>query len=394
MLNTSLRDRYAEEYAPLVESFASFVARELVPLEAETCDKTRDEPPPSVAEMARRRSAEVGFYACDYPAEYGGQDAPLTAKALLYEYAEAVGCRLAPVALCQAEGPSELLLLGTHEQKAKYLRPLIAGQTTRCLGMTEPGGGSNTVHPATTARPNASGGWVISGQKSFISSAAEARIALVLATVRVPGAEERSAVFIVETDTPGFVVSHRYEGMSDGALYDLTLDDVQVGPDALLGGPDSLARGGFLTARSKTLAKGRLMIAASANGIAQQAFTAGLEFAKTRQTFSGRIGAHQHVQQHLVRAQAMLEAARLLTHSAAQAFDAGEDVIAEAAQAKWVATENAVTTVNDMFQVHGGTAWLKGHPLEYLYRRVRSYTIVEGTSEIQKVIIANSLGLG
>jgi acyl-CoA dehydrogenase len=392
MLSTSLRDRYARGYAPFTESFAAFVTRELVPLESQTCDRTHDEPPPSVAQMVRRRSAELGFYACDYPAEYGGQSAPLAAKTLLYEYAEASGCRLAPVALCQAEGPSELLLHGTPEQQEKYLRPLVMAETTRCLAMTEPEGGSNLLRPATTARPTTSGGWLLSGRKTFVSNAAEARTALVLASVRVPEAVERPAVFVVATDTPGFVVGHRYEGMADGPVYDLLLDDVEVGPDALLGGPDGRTEGRVLTARM--LAKGRLMVAATANGIAQQALLAGLDFARTRRTFGGLIGAHQHVQQYLVRAQAMLEAARLLTHSTAQAFDDGADVVAEAAQAKWVATENAVTTVNDMFQVHGGTAWIRGHPLEYLYRRVRAYTIVEGTTEIQKVIVANSLGLG
>ncbi|MBW1598378.1 acyl-CoA dehydrogenase family protein [Streptomyces sp. JJ38] len=392
MLSGSLRDRYAREHAPFAESFASFVRRELVPLESETCDSMRDEPPASVAAMVRRRSAELGFYACDYPAEYGGQSAPLAAKALLYERAEASGCRLAPVALCQAEGPSELLLHGTAEQKERYLRPLIAGETTRCLAMTEPEGGSNMLRPATRARRRGAGGWSLSGRKTFVSNAADARIALVLASVAVADGEERTGVFIVRTDTPGFVVGHRYEGMADGAVYDVILDDVQLDEGALLGGSDGWAEAGFLT--SRMLAKGRLMVAATANGIAQQALAAGLEFAKTRQTFGGTIGAHQHVQQHLVRGQAMLEAARLLTHSATQAFDEGADVVAEAAQAKWIATENAVRTVNDVFQVHGGTAWVRGHPLEYLYRRVRAYTIVEGTTEIQKVIVANSLGLG
>jgi alkylation response protein AidB-like acyl-CoA dehydrogenase len=392
MLSPSLRDRYAAEYAPFTDSFAAFVSRELVPLESETCDPTQDEPPAAVSAMVRRRSAELGFYACDYPAEHGGQSAPLAAKALLYEYAESSGCRLAPVALCQAEGPSELLVHGTPEQKEKYLRPLIIGELTRCLAMTEPEGGSNTLRPSTTARPAASGGWVLNGRKAFVSNARDADIALVQATVEAPGLPDQPAIFIVESGARGFAVGQRYEGMADGAVYELILEDVEVGADALLGGAEASGRGRLVTTRM--LAKGRLMVAATANGIAAQALAAGLEFARTRQTFGGRIGAHQHVQEHLVRARAMLEAARLLTHSAAEAFDAGAEVIADSAQAKWVATENAVAIVNSMFQVHGGAAWIRGHPLEYLYRRVRAYTIVEGTTEIQKVVVANSLGLG
>jgi alkylation response protein AidB-like acyl-CoA dehydrogenase len=389
---TVLRDRYAREYRTLMDSFASFVNRELVPLESETCDRTRDEPPPSVAGQVRRRSAELGFYAGDYPAEYGGQDMPLAAKNLLYEYAEASGCRLAPVALSQAEGPSELLLYGTPEQKERYLRPLVTGRATRCLAMSEPDSGSDALSPATRARPTASGGWRLSGQKTFVSNAADADFTLAIASVEADGAPSRPAVFIVEAGTANLVVGTRHTGLSDGAVHDLFFDDVELGPEALLGGPSALADGGIRTLRSLT--KGRLIVAASANGIAAQALGLGVEFAKSRVCFGQRIGAYQHVQEHLVQAHARLESARLLVHAASEEFDGGADAAASAALAKWVATESAVSTVNGVFQVHGGAAWIRGHPMEYLYRRVRALAIVEGTTEIQKVIVSGSLGLG
>src|SRR5205823_10125224 len=162
------------------------------------------------------------------------QDLPFAAKVLLHEVAEECGCGLAPRALCGPEGPSPLLLAATPAQQDRYLRPLVTGRATRCLALTEPGGGSDSFELATTAR-RWSGGWRIDGHKTFVSNADEADFVLVYAKA---AGELRPvpAVFIVDRDRPGLAIGQRYEGMSGEAVFELVLDGVEVDDDALLGG--------------------------------------------------------------------------------------------------------------------------------------------------------------
>nr|ADZ45334.1 acyl-CoA dehydrogenase [Streptomyces sp. NRRL 30471] len=389
--NTSLVNRYTREHLPVLESFRAFVRRELVPLASETSGDSAERIPDDISEAVRRRSAELGFYAGDYPEEVGGQDMPFAAKTLLHEYAEEVGCPLAPVALCGPEGPSALLLSATPGQRVRYLKPLVAGAAVRSLAMTEPEGGSDAFDLATRAVRDGAG-WVLNGRKTFVSNAEKADFTLVFATTESDRGTWTPAVFIVEAGTPGFTVGQRYEGLGGESVFELLLEDVRVGEEALLGGLARLDQG--VRIGQEALARGRLMVAAAANGIATRALALGLDFARERVSLGRRIARHQHVQEHLVTSRVSLEASKMLTYAAAQNLDEGLDVMEATAVAKLAAADTACDVVDRMFQVHGGTAWVKGHPLEYLYRHVRVLRIVEGTSEIQKVIIANAMGLG
>ncbi|WP_206505918.1 acyl-CoA dehydrogenase family protein [Streptomyces chrestomyceticus] len=371
----------------LVASFETFIRKELVPLAADLPEDA-DLPPAELRDYVRRRSASLGFYAGDYPEELGGSGMPFTAVVLLHHAAGRSGCPLAPYALAGSDGPSPLLRHGTEEQIERYLKPLVRGEAVRCLALTEPHAGSDAFQLTTTAvRDEATGEWVLKGRKTFVSNADRADFTLVIASA---GGEPTA--FVVEAGNPGLRIGQRYDGMSGEPLYELLLEDARVPEDAVIGGPDGV--GSALGNGMDSLSRGRLVVAAMCDGIAEYALEQGIAYARERRAFGERIGAYQHVQEHLVTSRAEIEAAKLLTLACARLVDDGTEAPENAALAKLTSSETAVRVVDRALQVHGATGWVRGHPLEYLYRYVRSMTIIEGTSEIQKVIVARSMGLG
>ncbi|MGK5637597.1 acyl-CoA dehydrogenase family protein [Streptomyces sp. URMC 126] len=370
----------------IVDSFASFVRRELVPLAAEL-PESGDLPPAEMRDYVRRRSAKLGFYAADHPEELGGSGMPFTAVVQLHHAAGSSGCPLAPYALAGSDGPSPLLRQGTPEQIERYLKPLVRGEATRCLALTEPNAGSDAFRLTSTAVRRDDGGWVLSGRKTFVSNAGHADFALVVAQ-----AEAGPTAFVVGMDHPRLRIGQRYAGMSGEELYELVLDGVELPADAVVGGEAGI--GAALGHGIDSLSRGRLVVAAMCNGIAEYALRLGVEYARERRAFGERIGAYQHVQEHLVTSRAEVEAAKLLTLACARLVDDGTETPENAALAKLTASETAVRVVDRALRVHGATGWVRGHPLEFLYRYVRMMTIIEGTSEIQKVIVARAMGLG
>jgi alkylation response protein AidB-like acyl-CoA dehydrogenase len=379
--------RYTARHTEILGSFAAFVRRELEPLCRESGVEVGSPVPAEVRGHVRARSARLGFYAGEYPEDVGGAGMPFAAKALMYELAEAGGCPLAPHALCGPAGPSPLLLHATEDQRERWLRPLVAGTTTRCLAVTEPDGGSDVTRQRTTATEDGDG-WRLRGTKCFVSNAHEAD--LVFALVRL-AEQDVPAVFVLPADHPGVLVGPPRHGLGDDLLCDVTFDDAPVTVDALLGGRASIgAHQGWVT---RSLSRGRIVVAATSNGIAARALALGVAHARDRASLGGPISAHQHVQEHVVASRVELEAARLLTFAAAETVDDGDPAVEQAALAKLAATDGACRTVDRMFQVHGATGWLRGHPIEHLYRHVRAARLVEGTSEVQKVIIAAAEGM-
>lgn len=376
----------------LVEAFESFVRRELVPLAAEL-PETADQVPGDLRTYVRKRSAALGFYAGDYPEELGGSGMPFTAVVLLHHAAGRSGCVLAPYALAGSDGPSPLLRNGTPEQVERHLVPLVRGEQTRCLALTEPHAGSDAFRLTTTAVREGDR-WVLNGRKTFVSNAEHAGIALVVAATDFgdgAGPTGGSTAFVLPMDQPGLRIGQRYEGMSGEPLFELLLDRVTVGPEAVIGGEEGVGAATALAIDS--LSRGRLVVAAMCNGIAEYALRVGVEYAKDRRAFGRVIGEYQHVQEHLVSTRAEVEASKLLTLACARLVDEGTESPENAALAKLTASETAVRAVDRSLQVHGATGWVRGHPLEFLYRYVRMTTIIEGTSEVQKVIIARSMGL-
>lgn len=380
------------EYAELQRNLTDFVDRELRPLEAEHLDPERDDVPIEVRDRVRRRAAELGFYAADFPEDLGGSGLPQLGMVLLREAAARTGCRLAGFTTYGPEGPTGLLLSGTDEQKKAYLMPLITAEKSMCFALTEPDAGSDAQNIQTTATKDGSD-WILNGRKHFITNGKHADFALVFAANdRSKKAQGGITAFIVEKGTPGFSVGRGQIGMVEGeGQFELVFDDCRVSREQILGGPGNVGMG-FYSAM-QFLAMGRLSIAAGCNGIADYALKLGIDYANQRVAFDRPIGKNQYVQGHIVDSAVELKAAKLMTYECAWKYDQGDAVIQESSMVKLYATEMVNRVVDRMIQVHGGMGWMREVPLERLYRFVRIFTLVEGTSEIQRYIIAKTLGL-
>lgn len=380
------------EYGELQRNITDFIERELRPLEESELDKEKDEIPLELRDKVRRRSAELGFYAADFPEDLGGSGLPQLGMVLLREAAVRTGCRLAGFTTYGPEGPTGLLLNGTDEQKKKYLMPLITAEKSMCFCLTEPDAGSDAQNIRTTATQDGNE-WVINGTKHFITNGKHADFALVFAANdRAKKAQGGITAFIIEKGTPGFTVGKAQMGMLEGeGQFELIFDNVRVSEEQILGGPSQVGMGFY--AAMQFLAMGRLSIASGCNGIADFCLQLGTEYAKQRVAFDRPIGKNQYVQGHIVESHIELKASKLMTYECAWKYDQGDPVIQESSIAKLYSTEMVNRVVDRMIQVHGGMGWMRELPLERIYRLVRIFPLVEGTSEIQKYIIAKTLGL-
>jgi alkylation response protein AidB-like acyl-CoA dehydrogenase len=381
-----------DEYRELTRNLTDFVDRELRPLEASELDPERDDVPVELRDRVRRRSAELGFYAADFPEDLGGSGLPQLGMVLLREGASRTGCRLAAFATYGPEGPTGVLLSGTDEQKKKYLAPLISAQTSMCFALTEPDAGSDAQNISTTATQDGDE-WILNGTKHFITNGKHADYALVFAANdRSKKAQGGITAFIVEAGTPGFAVGRAQIGMVEGeGQYELVFDNCRVAEEQVLGGPENVGLGFY--AAMQFLAMGRLSIGAICNGIAEYCVGLGIDYATQRNAFGRPIGKNQYVQGHIVDSLVELKASRLMTYECAWRYDQGEPVVQESSMVKLYSAEMVNRVVDRMIQVHGGMGWMREVPLERIYRLVRIFTLVEGTSEIQKYIIAKSVGL-
>jgi butyryl-CoA dehydrogenase/acyl-CoA dehydrogenase len=380
------------EYSELQRNLTDFVERELRPLEESELDPEVDEIPVGLRDRVRRRSAELGFYAADFPEDLGGSGLPQLGMVMLREAAPLTGCRLAAFTTYGPEGPTGLLLNATDEQKKRYLIPLISAEKSMCFALTEPDAGSDAQSIRMSAVADGDH-WILNGTKHFITNGKHADFALVFAANdRAKKAQGGITAFIVEKGTPGFSVGRAQRGMVEGeGQFELIFEDCRVSEEQILGGPDNVGMGFYSAMRF--LAMGRLSIAATCNGIAEYALRLGTEYAKTRTAFDRTIGKNQYIQGHLVESLIEIKASRLMTYDCAWRYDQGDEVIQESSIAKYYSTEMVNRVVDRMIQVHGGMGWMRELPLERLYRLVRIFTLVEGTSEIQKYIIAKTMGL-
>jgi alkylation response protein AidB-like acyl-CoA dehydrogenase len=384
------------EHQRLLDSFDQFVDRELAPLETDADWLRQDRVPDDIARLTRRRSAEHGFYGAGFPADVGGTALDPVGVVLLRMHAAGTGSRLALLAVPGPEGPTRLLLVGTDSQRQSYLRPLVEGRATRCLALTEATAGSDASALSTWACPTEQG-WVLNGTKCFVTNGAGADVALVLAATGevAPGAEGPPpiSVFLVPKGTPGVRVVREMEGLWGGdPRFELSFESCALPWDAVLGGQDGVGLGMYQTLDN--LSFGRLTIAATCVGLARHALNLAIDRARTRRSFGTTIGQHQHVQAHLVDSRLRVDTAELLVLRAAwrQAHDT--DTAADSAMAKLWAAEGAFAVVDSALQVHGGLGYTRDLPLERMLRQVRLYRIVDGTSELLKVLIARSeLGL-
>lgn len=338
------------------------------------------------AEMASL--GELGFLGMLVSEEWGGVAADHVSYVLaVEEISVADGSIGAMMALHNGLVSSPLRTHGTPEQKERYLRPLAQGKMNGAFGLTEPEAGSNAFAIRTRA-VKCSGGYRISGVKQFMSNGKSADIAIVFAATESDDPRRRITAFLVPTSAKGYEATRVEDklGLSISETCQVQLDEVFVADEDVLGQPG----GGYALAMS-TLELGRLGIAAQSVGLARAAFEQAHAYAKERQTFGKPIIQHQAVGFRLADMHMQVEVARSFLHQVARLRDQGVSCKSEAAMAKLFASELAEKVASEAMQVHGGYGYLKDFPIERIYRDARICRIYEGTSDIQRMIIASEL---
>ncbi len=341
--------------------------------------------------------AELGFLGMFVPEEYGGAGMDVLSYVLALEevsYADAGVGVVMSVQNSLAGWP--ILKFGTEEQKRRFLSPLATGQKVGCYALTEPGAGSDAGAQRTRAR-KVEGGYRLDGTKMWITNGPQAEIAVVYANLDPEQRHRTVCAFLVEAQSAGFSVGKVEEklGIACSGTSELVFEDCFV-PEAQLLGQE---KRGFAIAMA-TLDGGRIGIAAQALGIAQRALDLAVDYARQRETFGKPIAQHQAIQWMIADMATRVEAARLLTWKAAtlkdRYWDAPLDVQAQmcgqaCSMAKLYASEAANFCADRALQIHGGYGYSKEYEVERLYRDARITTLYEGTSEIQRMVIARSV---
>jgi len=359
-----------------------FAEREIKPV-APAFDASGEFPRETVAKMAG-----LGLLGMLAPTEFegGGLDAVSYAIAV-EEVARVDGAHGLIMAAHNSLCTGNILIAGSKDQKARYVPDLAAGRKIGAWGLTEPASGSDAASMRTEARP-ADGGWVIDGTKNFCTNAPVAGTFVIMAVTDRAKGNHGITAFVVERGTPGLRIGKVEDklGMRGSATSQVILEDCRVPKGNLLGKENY----GFTNAL-KTLDGGRISIAALGVGIAQGAHEAAVAYAKERKQFGKPIGDFQAIQFMLADMALRVDAARMLTYRAAWLKDHGEPYKKEASMAKLYASEAAMWITTKAVQVHGGYGYIKDYPVERMFRDAKLCEIGEGTSEIQRLVIAREL---
>jgi butyryl-CoA dehydrogenase len=336
-----------------------------------------------------RQLAELGAYGVLVPEAYGGAGMDALALALiLEEIAAGDGGTSTAISVNNCPVCSILLTYGNDAQKRDWLTPLARGEMLGAFCLTEPQAGSDASALRTTATRDGDA-YVLNGVKQFITSGRNGNVAIVMAVTDKAAGKRGISAFIVPTDTKGYVVARIEDklGQHSSDTAQIVFDDCRVPAANLIGAEGE----GYRIALSG-LEAGRIGIAAQSVGMARAAFEAALAYAKERESFGAPLFAHQAVQFRLADMATQLEAARQLIWHAASLKDVGQPCLTEAAMAKLFASEAAERICLAALQIHGGYGYLSDFPVERIYRDVRVCQIYEGTSDIQKILIARGLG--
>ena len=377
--------RLSDDQRMLREVAREFATRELAPHAAEW-DREARFPKEALAELGK-----LGFMGMLVPEAYGGAGADHVGYALaLEEIAAGDGATSTIVSVHNSVGCMPVLAYGSEEQKRRFLAPMAKGEMLACFCLSEPQAGSDAAAIKTRARCHGNR-WVLNGTKQFITSGQNAQLAIVFAVTDPEQGRRGISAFIVPTDTPGYQVARLEHKLGQRAsdTAQLVFEDIELTPDLMLGQEGE----GYRIALAN-LEGGRIGIAAQALGMARAAFEAALAYAQQREAFGQKIIGHQAVAFRLADMATQLEAARGLVLGAAARRDTGEPCLKEAAMAKLFASEMAERVASDALQIHGGYGYLADFPVERIYRDVRVCQIYEGTSDIQRLVIARELTKG
>lgn len=357
-----------------------FAEKELAPTAA-----TRDEKA-SFPSDAVQQMGELGFLGMLVPETYNGVEADHVAFALaLEEIAAGDGACSTIMSVHNSVGCVPILNFGNDAQKQRWLPDMAAGKLLGAFALTEPDAGSDASAISTKAEPTANG-YRLNGVKQFITSGKNADVAIVFA--RTSEGKKGISAFIVDTKTPGYVVSRIEDklGQRSSETCQITFDNLELSTDNLLG-----AEGDGYRIALSNLEGGRIGIGAQAVGMAKSAYNYALEYANTRSAFGTPIINHQSIAFKLADMVTQIHAARLMVLNAAQLRDAGKPCLQEASMAKLFASEMAEKVCSDAIQIHGGYGYLRDYPVERIARDVRVCQLYEGTSEIQRLVISRNL---
>ncbi len=374
--------KFTEEQEMTRNMVRDFAENEIAPHVSEW-DKKHEFPHDIVKKLG-----ELGLLGVVFPPEYGGAGLSYIDYVIVLEELSridpSIGLTVAAhVSLCS----NHIYLAGTEEQKKKYLTPLASGEKIGAWGLTEPGAGSDAAGTKTTAVLK-DDEWILNGSKQFITNGSVGDIVIIMASTTKEKRAKGISAFIVEKDTPGFRSGKKEDKMGLRATdtCELILEDCHIPKENLLGELDR----GFVDSL-RVLDGGRISIAAFALGTAQGAYEAALKYSKEREQFDQLICEFQAIQWMLADMATEIEAARLLTFKAAYLADQKKRVTKESAMAKLYASEVAVRAAEKCVQIHGGYGFITDYPAEKFYRDAKLATIGEGTSEIQRFIIARNI---
>ena len=372
-----------EELRMLRDSARRFVQQELLPLEPLYANDA--DIPDEVRASLQAKAKELGFWIFDLPQEFGGGGVGYLGMCLVFE--ELARCNVpsfrAPTVFTPYLG--SVLFSCTPEQQKKYLLPVIAGDKRTCFALTEANGGSDPSQMRTTAVREGDN-YRINGNKIFITGADKADFVQLFARTGDTAGGGGVSCFLIDRETPGMRLGQSFELMSPDRPWELVFDDVLVPASQMVGEPGK----GWELARS-FLDVGRLIHGPKAIGRAERALELAIAYAKQRTTFGEPLANRQAIQWMIADSAVELNAARLMTYHAAWKADQGMNFHVEASQVKLYADDMYLRVVDRAIQIHGGVGLSRELPLELMFRDARSRSITEGSSEMQRIIIAREL---
>jgi len=374
-------DWMEDDVAMLADMASRWLEAEVVP------HYDRYEKQEMVDRSAWEGAGAAGLLCAAVPEEYGGSGGTYAHEAAIIEALGRTGTDGFGIALHNAIVAPYILHFGSEEQKKTWLPKMASGEMIGAIAMTEPGAGSDLQGIKTSAKKNGNH-YVINGSKTFITNGPIAGAVGVVAKQD----NGKFAVYMVEAGDEGYAVERTLEklGCRSSQVGELVFDDVRLDESRRI----SPAEGSEIEEILDVLIRGRILISAASLGVATAAFDLGLAYAKERTAFGRKIGGFQEISMKFAEADARIAAARLLTYRAAVLCDSRSEVpVREVAHAKLMASETALWVVDQMMRVFGGMGFMREAPIERLYRDVRYFQIVEGTTEIQHRILAKALGL-
>lgn len=373
-----------DDFREILAATRHFVRTVVVPRESEISEQDR------IPDDLREQAKKLGLFGYAIPQEWGGLGLDITQDVEL-----ALELGYTSLAVRSMFGTNNgiagqvIVGFGTDEQKGRWLEAMASGEVVASFALTEPGAGSDPTGLRTKAVRNGAN-WVIDGQKQWITNAPLADLFVVFARSRpADGNGAGIAVFLVPADSPGVEVGVKDAKMGQEGAWtsDVYFTDVHLGPEALIGGSEDIGYRAALT----SLARGRIHIAAVAVGSAQRALDESVDFAASATQGGSAVGTFQLVQAMIADQQTGVLAGRALVRDTAQKWLTGEDRRIAPSVAKLFCTEMAGTVADLAVQVHGGTGYMRGVPVERIYRDIRLLRLYEGTSEIQRLIIGGGL---